>query len=56
MIFTETALLLPDQEIPYEDLFYRASDVIAVRATTLELVDRLLKEWGARGDGGPPAP
>ena len=43
VIFTETALLLPDQEIPYEDLFYRASDVIAVRATTLELVDRCYK-------------
>ena len=43
VIFTETALLLPDQEIPYEDLFYRASDVISVRATTLELVDRCYK-------------
>src|SRR6185503_9547341 len=25
IIFTETALVLPDKEIPYEDLFYRKS-------------------------------
>jgi leader peptidase (prepilin peptidase)/N-methyltransferase len=43
VIFTETALLLPDQEIPYEELFYRPSDVIAVHAATVELVDRCYK-------------
>ena len=28
IIFSETALRLPDEEIPYEELFYRQSDVI----------------------------
>jgi len=27
--FTETSVHLPDKEIPYEELFYRRSDVIA---------------------------
>jgi len=40
IIFTETSLCLPDKEIPYEDLFYRESDVIALQARRLELVDR----------------
>jgi leader peptidase (prepilin peptidase)/N-methyltransferase len=40
IIFTETAVCLPDQMIPYEDLFYRKSDKIVLRARTLELVDR----------------
>src|SRR6185369_11165692 len=39
----ETALQLPDKEIPYEDLFYRQSDVIALQASTVELVDRCYK-------------
>ena len=43
VVFTETSLLLPDKEIPYEDLFYRKSDVIALEARTLELVDRCYK-------------
>ncbi len=40
IIFTETALVLPDQEILYEELFYRKSDVIRVDASTVELADR----------------
>lgn len=40
VVFTETALCLPDKEIPYEELFYRQSDTIAFQARTLELVDR----------------
>lgn len=40
IVFTETALQLPDKEIPYEDLFYRESDAITLRARTVELVDR----------------
>ena len=40
IVFTETAVHLPDREIPYEELFYRKSDVIVLRARTLELVDR----------------
>ena len=40
IIFSETALHLPDQDIPYEELFYRQSDVIAMQARTVELIDR----------------
>jgi leader peptidase (prepilin peptidase)/N-methyltransferase len=40
IVFTETSVHLPDKEIPYEELFYRKSDVIVFRARTLELVDR----------------
>ena len=31
---------LPDKEIPYEELFYRRSEVIVLHARTVELVDR----------------
>ena len=44
VIFTETALRLPDKQINYEDLFYRRTDVIALEARTLELVDRCYKD------------
>src|SRR5467141_3968216 len=44
IVFTETAVHLPDKEIPYEDLFYRQSDVIAMHARTVELVDRCYKD------------
>ena len=40
ILFSETALHLPDREISYDELFYRKSDVIVVRARTVELVDR----------------
>jgi leader peptidase (prepilin peptidase) / N-methyltransferase len=40
VIFTETALHLPEEEIPYGELFYRQSDAILLHARTLELVDR----------------
>jgi leader peptidase (prepilin peptidase)/N-methyltransferase len=40
IVFSETALCLPDQEIPYEEIFYRKSDTIVLHARTLELVDR----------------
>ena len=43
IIFSETCIHLPDKDIPYEDLFYRDSDVIAVEARTVELVDRCYK-------------
>jgi leader peptidase (prepilin peptidase)/N-methyltransferase len=43
LIFTETHLILPDQEVPYEDLFYRKSDFIALNARTVELIDRCYK-------------
>ena len=40
IVFSETAVHLPDRDIPYEELFYRQSDVITMHARTLELVDR----------------
>ena len=44
IIFTETAVHLPEKEIPYDELFYRQSDTIALRARTVELVDRCYKD------------
>jgi leader peptidase (prepilin peptidase) / N-methyltransferase len=40
VIFTETSVLLPEHEIPYEEVFYRKSDAITFHASTIELVDR----------------
>ena len=40
VIFTETALVLPGQEIPYEEIFYRKSDAIELDANQVELIDR----------------
>ena len=40
VVFSETALCLPDEEIPYEEFFYRKSDAIVFSAKNLELVDR----------------
>ena len=40
VIFTEHALLLPGQEIPYEEIFYRKSDAIELQAQHVELIDR----------------
>jgi leader peptidase (prepilin peptidase)/N-methyltransferase len=44
IMFTDTAVQLPDKIIPYEDLFYRKSDTIVVRARTVELVDRCYRD------------
>lgn len=40
IVFTETALCLPDQQIPYEEIFYRKSDTVVLEARTVELIDR----------------
>jgi leader peptidase (prepilin peptidase)/N-methyltransferase len=40
MIFSETCLHLPDKEIPYDELFWRKSDMIVARAKRVELIDR----------------
>lgn len=48
IVFSETAVHLPDKEIPYDDLFYRRSDAIAFHARTLELVDRGYKDVHVR--------
>jgi leader peptidase (prepilin peptidase)/N-methyltransferase len=43
IVFTETGVQLPDRAIPYEEVFYRQSDTIMLRARTVELVDRCYK-------------
>ncbi len=48
IIFTETAVCLPDQEIPYEELFYRKSDTVVLQAHTVELVDRCYRDVTVR--------
>jgi leader peptidase (prepilin peptidase) / N-methyltransferase len=48
ILFTETAVKLPDKSIPYEDLFYRKSDSILMQARTVELVDRCYKDVRVR--------
>ena len=40
IIFTETALVLPEKEIPYADLFYRKSDDITLNARSARLAGR----------------
>ncbi len=40
VVFSETAVHVPDKTIPYEEIFYRRSDVITLHARTVELVDR----------------
>ncbi len=40
IVFTETDLHLPDRVIPYEELFYRRSDMVMLFAETVELADR----------------
>jgi len=40
VVFTETALVLPDRAIPYEEMFYRKTDAIRFHARRLELLDR----------------
>jgi len=40
IVFTETAVQLPGEEIAYEELFYRTSDAIELQAHRVELIDR----------------
>jgi len=48
IIFTETDVCLPDQQIAFEELFYRKSDAIVLHAHTLELVDRCYQDVTVR--------
>jgi hypothetical protein len=41
IVFAEDALVLPDKEIPYGELFYRRSDSITLQARTVKLGERL---------------
>jgi leader peptidase (prepilin peptidase)/N-methyltransferase len=38
--FTENGIQMPDELVPYEDVFYRESDTIHMQASKVELVDR----------------
>lgn len=38
--FTETAVVLPNEEIDYEELFYRPGDAVVMQAKNVELIDR----------------
>ncbi len=40
VVFTETALVLPDREVKYEDMFSKNTDAIRFHARRLELIDR----------------
>jgi leader peptidase (prepilin peptidase)/N-methyltransferase len=40
IIFSETHLHFSGKKIPYEELFYRKTDVIVLQARTVELIDR----------------
>ena len=44
VIFSETAVHLPDREIPYEEVFTRRSDTVVMHAQTAELADRCYKD------------
>ena len=48
VIFLETALVLPDREVPYEEIFYRKSDAILLQARRVELIDRCYVEAPVR--------
>jgi len=39
ILFTETALKLPNEEIPFEEIFFRQTDSIRLQASRLELAD-----------------
>ncbi len=40
IVFTETAVKLPEQEIPYEEIFYRKTDVITFEARAARVNER----------------
>jgi leader peptidase (prepilin peptidase)/N-methyltransferase len=44
ILFTETALKLPQVEMPFEELFYRPGDTIRIEAEQVELIDRCYKK------------
>jgi leader peptidase (prepilin peptidase) / N-methyltransferase len=48
VFFTETAVKFPDQEIEYEELFYRSSDSIHLQAAHVELIDRCYQNVAVR--------
>ena len=48
VVFSETGVYIADKEIPYEELFYRRSDVVTLHARTVELADRCYRDVRVR--------
>jgi len=48
IVFTETAIVLPSEEICYGEIFYRKSDTVAFHASRLELFDRCYEDVTVR--------
>jgi leader peptidase (prepilin peptidase) / N-methyltransferase len=48
VIFTETALVLPTEQVLFEEIFYRQSDTIVLEGTRIELPDRCYWNAGVR--------
>lgn len=48
IIFTETALHLPDETVPFEEVFYRNSDTVRFHAARLEMIDRCYRDVDVR--------
>jgi leader peptidase (prepilin peptidase)/N-methyltransferase len=48
IVFGESTVILPDKEIPYEELFFRDSDAIVIEAREVEMVDRCYKDVAVR--------
>lgn len=48
VVFSETSLFLGPREIPYDEIFYRKTDVVILQAETLELIDRGYKDAAVR--------
>jgi leader peptidase (prepilin peptidase)/N-methyltransferase len=48
IVFSEHCVHLPDGDVAYEDLFYRRTDAIRLKARTVELADRCYKDVSVR--------
>jgi len=48
VVFTETDMVLPEEQIAYGEIFYRKTDTVAFQAATLELSDRCYKNATVR--------
>jgi leader peptidase (prepilin peptidase)/N-methyltransferase len=40
VVFSDSGIHLPNEDVPYEDVFYRESDTIHVQASKVEMADR----------------
>jgi leader peptidase (prepilin peptidase)/N-methyltransferase len=48
IVFTESGVHWEGQHVPYEDLFYRPSDVIELQARRVEMADRCYRDVAVR--------